>query len=252
MTAAGAAAVAHVREASLPGPLPVFRHEAWRDLSWLVHGITSRGEGDVDFGLFATGAAGVVMRRYRELAASYGFRSIALAPQEHGRTIIHHAVAAPGVLVTAPADGHDTRTDGPLLAVTIADCVPVYIVDVSTRRIALLHAGWRGVAAGILEAGVQSLGARPDDLRIHFGPAICGECYEVGPEVHAALGLARPARNRPVDLRALLAQRALVLGVPASHITISAWCTRCAVSPFHSHRAGHAGRQAAFLGIRAA
>jgi hypothetical protein len=133
----------------------------------------------------------------------------------------------------------------------VADCVPVSLVDPVGRRIALLHAGWRGAAAGMLEAGVATLaelGSRAADLRAHLGPAICGPCYEVGPEVLQALALpsSGPAR---LDLRACLAGRALVAGIGASALTASAHCTRCG-DDFFSHRGGEAGRQVGYLGIR--
>jgi hypothetical protein len=243
--------IARVRETPLPGPLPIYRHEHWRAFPWLVHGITARGQA-FDLGLFASAPAGLVLGRYRNLAAASGFAAIALAPQEHGRTIIQHSVCAPGVLITAPADGHVASPAGPLLAVTVADCVPVYAVDAGAQRVALLHAGWRGIAAGVLEAGLSALGARVDDIWLHFGPAICGDCYEVGPEVHEALGLPPPALHLPIDLRAILAQRATTAGVAPSRISTSVWCTRCAGSPFFSHRAGRPERQAALLGIRSA
>src|SRR5690606_18360795 len=101
-------------------------------------------------------------------------------------------------------DGHATRAPGLLLAVSVADCVPVSLVDPERRAVALLHAGWRGAAAGILERGLEVLAerllARPEDLHVHLGPAICGGCYEVGPEVHRALGLPEPPAPAPVDL----------------------------------------------------
>jgi copper oxidase (laccase) domain-containing protein len=139
-----------------------------------------------------------------------------------------------------------------LLAVTVADCVPVSLVDPVMRRVGLLHAGWRGTAAGVLERGVAAMGegASARALRVHLGPAICGLCYEVGPEVFAALGEPAPAEPTPLDLRAVLARRAVVLGVAPEHVTVSAHCTRCTGSELFSHRGGDRGRQVGYLGIR--
>lgn len=140
------------------------------------------------------------------------------------------------------------------MAVTVADCVPVFLVDPHRRRVALLHAGWRGIAAGILEEGIDLLTergeSRAEDLLIHFGPAICGTCYEVGPEVHLALDQPDPGCPTPLDLRAVLTARALDRGVMQAHITRSAFCSRCGGSPFFSHRGGAAQRQVGFMGIR--
>ncbi len=88
------------------------------------------------------------------------------------------------------------------------------------------------------------------DVRVHLGPAICGNCYEVGPEVHVALGRPDPGWPRMVDLRAILAQQCRAAGVGPERITSSAWCTRCGDSPFFSHRAGHPERQVGVIGIR--
>jgi YfiH family protein len=152
------------------------------------------------------------------------------------------------------ADGHLTASEGVLLAVTVADCVPVFLVDPVTRVAGLLHAGWRGTTVGILERGIallrEEFGGLPGDLHLHLGPAICGECYEVGVEVHHALGFPDPGEPTPVDLRASLASRAVELGVAEARVTQSGWCTLCEGSPFFSHRRGDLARQVGFLGIR--
>ena len=83
------------------------------------------------------------------------------------------------------------------------------------------------------------------DLRIHLGPAICGRCYEVSPEVIHALTGNTAERNAPVDLRAIIATHARDRGV--TRITQSPLCTRCDNDRFFSHRAGDAGRQLAIL-----
>ena len=141
-----------------------------------------------------------------------------------------------------------------LLAVTVADCVPVYLVDPEHRAVALLHAGWRGTAAGIVEAGVATLAAQfgtlPTDLHLHLGPAICGDCYEVGPEVFRALGLSEPSGPEPVDVRAVLTGQAHALGVRHGRVSFSGACTLCGDGGYFSHRRGDRERQVAFLGIR--
>ena len=152
------------------------------------------------------------------------------------------------------ADGHATADSGVLLAVTVADCVPIYLLDVDARAVALLHGGWRGIAAGILQRGITLLGARwgtdPRRLLVHLGPAICGACYEVGPEVFDALGVEVPSRAAPIDVRGVLAQQARAAGVPPESITVSGVCTLCGDGNLFSHRGGRSERQVAFLGIR--
>jgi YfiH family protein len=149
-------------------------------------------------------------------------------------------------------DGHATAVPRLLLGVTVADCVPVYLADPVRRLIALLHAGWRGTAAGILDHGVALLvshGARVDDLVMHAGVGICGACYEVGPEVLAAFGFASAGARGHLDLRLELARRARAAGVRT--VTVSPWCAAHDRHLFFSHRAsgGDRGRMVAYLGL---
>lgn len=194
------------------------------------------------------------MKRWEVLAEDTGCGSLVHARQVHGCEIVLHETAPSGLLLVPPCDGHATRQPGTLLAVSVADCVPVFVVAPGARAVMLLHAGWRGVAGGILEAGLATLerdfGTRAREAHVHMGPAICGRCYEVGREVHEALGLPRPVSpGQPVDLRRVLVHRALAAGADPAHLTTSTFCTRCADTPFFSHRGGDAGRQIAVLGI---
>jgi copper oxidase (laccase) domain-containing protein len=88
-------------------------------------------------------------------------------------------------------------------------------------------------------------GIRASELHVHLGPAICGECYEVSPDVYEQLTGTRPARATPVDLRGLIADHARAAGV--RHISVSSACTRCDNERFYSHRAGDSGRQLGVL-----
>ena len=80
---------------------------------------------------------------------------------------------------------------------------------------------------------------------LHLGPAICGRCYQVGPDVFEQLTGWQTIRNRHVDLRALLAEQAKEMGV--RQLSASPHCTRCDNDRFFSHRAGDAGRQVAVI-----
>jgi YfiH family protein len=190
-----------------------------------------------------------------DLARSHGFAGVAHARQVHGKVILVHQAPAEGLSLGADADGHLSSVPGSFMAVTVADCVPVFLADPRRRAVALLHAGWRGTVAGILEEGISLLmresGSVSEDLLVHLGPAICESCYQVGPEVHAALGLPEPGEPAPVDLRGVLAEKALKLGVMGANITRSTFCSLCSGSPFFSHRGGATQRQVGFLGIRA-
>jgi YfiH family protein len=179
-----------------------------------------------------------------------------VARQVHGTRVADvSSLTGAGTHVVDEADGLITCMPGVLLAVTAADCVPVFLADVRGRCVGLLHAGWRGAAAGILERGLalmhRSFGILPGDLAVYLGPAICGACYEVGGEVLRAFGK-DPRRPGHVDLRLELTEQAVDAGVPAHRVTLSGQCTRCGPDHFHSHRAraADAGRMAAFLGLR--
>jgi YfiH family protein len=167
----------------------------------------------------------------------------ATARQVHGTRVVVHANDWEGWLRVAEADGHAASARGTAAAVSIADCVPIFLAHPSGAT-ALLHSGWRGTAARILDQGVAALahrGAVASELRVHLGPSICGKCYEVSPDVYRRLTGKDVNTPTTVDLRALLADRARTLGV--RHITISPSCTRCHNDRFFSHRAGDRGRQ---------
>lgn len=239
------------RAGAIPGTLV---HPDWADRwPWLVQGITGSEPGGGDFALFGQTPAGLVLERWNRLTGALPVAGAVHARQVHGAAIRLHPRPVQGLHLAPPADGHLTRVPGVLLAVSVADCVPVYLVDPRGRAVAMVHAGWRGVAAGILEVAVGSfrdrMGAQADALHLHLGPSICGDCYEVGPEVHTALGEPMPDSALPVDLRAILTKRALGLGVRPDRISWSALCTLCSGAPLYSHRGGNPERQVAYLGV---
>jgi YfiH family protein len=245
--------------AELLDPLvPALFHPQWAArFPWLVQGTTTRGEPGTafDLGLFAgASTAPVVHENWNRLLATTGMKRAAHARQVHGAEVRLHRSTPPGLSVVEPCDGHATDQAGVILAVTVADCVPIFVVSPEQRAVAALHAGWRGAAAGVLEAGLrvmdEALGASPGDLHVHLGPSICGECYEVGPEVFEALGRPSPGRPTAIDLRSVLAERAEAAGVGGDRITISSHCTRCTSSDLFSHRGGDGQRQVGYLGVR--
>jgi YfiH family protein len=193
--------------------------------------------------------AAVVSARWErlrvELAPTGG--RIATARQVHGTHILVHQSGWCGLLRADAADGHIAPEPGTAVGVSVADCVPVFVAHPS-GLVGILHAGWRGIAAGILEKCVATLdgrGVRPSELRVHFGPSICGRCYEVGRDVYFAVSGRNIPDRGPIDLRAELATRAKASGV--KHVTISEMCTRCNNDRFYSHRGGDSERQFAFI-----
>jgi YfiH family protein len=221
----------------------------------LVAGITGRGsEGErgFDLGLWSEAPVGEVMSRWRLFrSAMPDFSTVVLGNQVHG-TEVRTVGAAGGWLQIEGVDGWVTTALGVLLTVTVADCIPVYLA-VPGRGIALLHAGWRGTAAGILARGIEALltatKSALSDVVMHSGVGICGKCYEVGSEV--VTGCGRPAEGAGpwhLDLREVLAQQAAGLGVAT--VTSSPRCSAHERPTFYSHRAsrGADGRMVAYLG----
>ncbi|HRP09228.1 MAG TPA: laccase domain-containing protein, partial [Gemmatimonadales bacterium] len=208
-------------EVRLPGRLPLWEIPGWRERFGVVAGITGRSTSDgeaFDLGLTTRSAVADVMQRWRDFRnAMHQFDKQAMALQVHGNRVVWHD-AAPGWTIIDGADGHATATPDLLLMVTVADCVPVYLVARDKGAVALLHAGWRGTAAGILERGLAILaahaGAAPDEVVMHTGVAISGPCYQVGGEVMEQLGRAHPGAGPwQLDLRDLLAEQGRALGV---------------------------------------
>ena len=217
--------------------------------SFGVHAFTTTR----DVGSFSTGSEEPVhdvMGRWdalRATAASHGVHRLATASQVHGARMLVHNPGWDGWLRGTRADGHVAVARGTAMAVTIADCVPVYIAHPS-GAVAILHSGWRGTAARIVEQGIAALAHRgfpPAELRMHLGPAICGACYEVSADVFRELTGERVSAPTTIDLRALIAEHARASGV--RHVTISPSCTRHHNEKFFSHRAGDRGRQIAMI-----
>jgi len=201
------------------------------------------------FNLASEEPAAAIFGRWMGLVESLApiAERLATARQVHGDRILEHDGSWSGWLRdTSGADGHLTRVTGTAMAVTLADCVPVFLAHPSGLG-AVLHSGWKGTAAGIIGRALDaivSMGLDVRETRVHLGPSICGRCYEVSPDVYLAVTGERVSRPAPVDLRAVIATRARQAGAA---VTISDWCTRCHNERFFSHRAGDNGRQLGVL-----
>jgi YfiH family protein len=189
---------------------------------------------------------GTVLDRWaalQRLVAPDGEGRFATARQVHGARVLEHAPGWVGWLRGPDADGHLALQRGTAMAVSVADCVPVYLAHPSGAT-AMLHAGWRGTVAGILAQAVRRLGESgraASELRMLLGPAVCGRCYEVSPDVYGQLTGRSVDRPTPVSLHEVLADQARALGLRDVHAT--GLCTRCDNGRFYSHRAGDPGRQ---------
>jgi YfiH family protein len=243
-------------ELPVTGPIPRFEIPGWRERYAVVAGITGRGFDPgrgFDLGLWSKEPIGEVMSRWLAFRrALSGFHAVALGYQMHGVELMR-LDAGRGWIQVDGIDGWITTAPGVLLTVTVADCVPVYLV-VPGRAVALLHAGWRGTAGRILARGVERLkaetGGRNSEIVMHCGVAICGACYEVGSEVMQGCGTTAEGDGPwHIDLRERLAAEASELGLTS--ISSSAWCSAHDSTSFYSHRAsrGTDGRMVAYIGI---
>jgi polyphenol oxidase len=161
--------------------------------------------------------------------------------QVHGIAIYDaDAVSALGSRDPPEADGAVARAPNTVCAVHSADCLPVLLTNAQGSVVAAAHAGWRGLASGVLEATVDATGAPADTLYAWLGPAIGPRVYEVGEEVRSAIG--EPAEaftaTRPghwlLDLYAVARDRLLRRGV--QRIYGGGFCTYSDVERFFSYR----------------
>jgi YfiH family protein len=204
---------------------------------------TTRSEGNLSSVSGELAEEGARMRE--RLRARIGASRIARARQVHGgqvRRLRSAGQAADAAPLGVEADGHATAINGVAVMVLAADCLPVALG--CEGAVAMVHAGWRGLAAGVLEEGVAAVrevgGRGPIEAVIGPGAGAC--CYEVGPEVHDALGERRAERGF-IDLREIAAERLRAAGV--SRVTQVAACTICDERFFSHRREGkRSGRQA--------
>jgi polyphenol oxidase len=184
-------------------------------------------------------------RRERDrLCEELGLRWLCASRQVHGVAVqrVAEEAGSGGQAVAIDADGHATALRGVGTMVLVADCLPVLLG--SSGAVAALHAGWRGLAGGVLEEGVRALRelGGGGEVAAVIGPGAGACCYEVGEEVHAAFGGAH-RHGGHIDLPALARDRLAVAGV--ERIEDVAVCTICDERLFSHRREGLlAGRQA--------
>lgn len=199
-----------------------------------------------------------VAQNRRRLASALGHapEQIVFALQVHGTRLIHHSGQSRGSFVAqgttkeprdgiVEADGHVVREPGLVPLVFVADCLPVALYG--PGGLALVHAGWRGLAGGIVGAAAGAVEAD----RAAIGPGIGPCCYEVGEEVLGAFaGLGEGiAEGRMLDLPEVA--RRLLGAAGVAEVESAGLCTRCERALFFSHRRdeGRTGRQAGIAWI---
>lgn len=232
-------------EADLPGARAAF--------STRLGGLSAVPYDSLNVAILTGDRADDVRGNRHRLAAALGLdpASVLIGRQVHGAELTRHdsaprpsAFADPGPQL-GEADGHATATPGLAPLVMVADCLPVALSG--PRGVAMIHCGWRGLSAGIVERGAGEVGATAAAV----GPGI-GPChYEVGPEVldaFAALGDGI-ADGRMLNLREVA--RRLLERAGVESVEVSELCTSCDPELFFSHRRdrGDTGRQAGVVWI---
>lgn len=193
-------------------------------------------------------------------AADFDLDRLVTARQVHGTRVR---------IIEGGMAGHENGTVGevdalvaaerwPVLAIQVADCVPVYLIDPAREVVALAHAGWRGTQGRLMERTVEAMseafGSRAHDCVAILGPSIGPCCYRVGPEVARAFEEAFPGERLVSDELRLDLWRAnafalVAAGLPESGIRVAGFCTACRTDLFYSHRreGGDTGRLAAVI-----
>ncbi|GAB6040495.1 peptidoglycan editing factor PgeF [Endothiovibrio diazotrophicus] len=172
--------------------------------------------------------------------------------QIHGTGIVDAAAAAPG----CEADGAFATVSGVVCVVMTADCLPVLLCDLRGRRVAAVHAGWRGLLDGVVEAAVARLERPGEGLMAWLGPAIGPAAFEVGDEVRDAfladdpgcVGAFRPspAGRWLADLYHLACRRLARIGI--DEVYGGGLCTYRDAGRFYSYRRdGRTGRMASLI-----
>lgn len=227
----------------------MLQHGPWTDVPGLLHGFLDRRD--------CAGAGA-----WDPIVARAGIAlPVHTARQVHGNRVVD-APVEPRIGDDRPqADAVVAATRGLAVGVVTADCVPILLLARDRRVVAAVHAGWRGAAAGVIEATLDrmrtafAVGAR--EVEACIGPAIGPCCYQVGAEVHAAFSARTGDRTAPawrpdgdrhrVDLRH--AARLLLVGAGVERVAVVGPCTQCDDGWCSYRRDGeNAGRQLGVIG----
>jgi YfiH family protein len=223
-----------------------------------VHALITTREGGVSSGKFASlnlskrvGDDPRCVARNRAILRACLPHEPVWVKQVHGTAVIDATRATPD----AEADGVVTQSPGPVCAVMTADCLPVFLSDRAGKSVGIAHAGWRGLAAGIVENVVQAMGVPSRDIIAYIGPGIGAHRYEVGEDVRKAFVDRDPAAARSfaprqggkylVDLYGLARQRLAAAGVAGIHG--GGFCTASEERFFSFRRDETTGRMASLI-----
>lgn len=261
------------------GCVPFLSFPALKDEPGIVHGFSTR-LGGVSRGIFSSMNLGFrrgdsdenVRENYRLLCEAVGIpaEKLVFSKQTHKDFVRKVTAEDCGIGITRAipyddVDAHMTNESNVPLVIFSADCVPVFFYDKQSHSIALAHAGWRGTVQMIAKKTVQAMGeaygTKAENVLCVIGPSICGECFEIGPEVSEefvktwpdaqSLGILRKGQGDRylADLWEANRQALLAAGVTETNISVSKVCTMCRPDLFFTHRGsqGRRGSNAGFL-----
>ena len=242
-------------------PNPAWVLPAWREAPANLRALSTRRAGGVSDGPYA----GFNLARHvgddpAAVAANRAIlRNLASLPSEplwleqvHGTAVVEHRGDAPAL--PPRADAAVAFEPGRVVVVMTADCLPVVFADRAGTRVGIAHAGWRGLAAGVLEATVEALRCHPAELIAWLGPAIGQGAFEVGEDVRDAFADKDPAHvtafvpnaggRFQADLNELARTTLARAGV--RNVSVSGHCTSAEAEQFFSYRrdGGRTGRMA--------
>lgn len=240
--------------------------ESLKEQSWLTHAFSTR-LGGVSRGCFASMNLGfgrgeadeIVAENYKRLGEAVGFdwKKVVLSHQTHTTNVrlVTSEDAGKGTVRErdyTDVDGLITNEPGLPLVTFYADCVPLYFADPRNKAIGLSHSGWRGTVNRMGEKTLQAMqkafGTDPKDVIAVVGPSICGDCFEVGPEVVAEFSqtftkaqmqeICHPGEGDRSFLDLWKANHIILeeAGVPSQQISVTNICTRCNPKLLYSHR----------------
>lgn len=282
------------------GEVNVLRANSLSGIPWLVHGFSTRqggvteeyGGSQLNLGYTKEDTRENVDRNRELFVRALGAETKGKPWPLINLSQVHSPVVfrvGGDLKVPHSGDGLITNTPGVLIAVKIADCMPIIAVDTVRRAVGVFHAGWRGTVQRILEKGIgemrRQFGSDPQDIRVAIGPGIGVCCYQMGDEVierfrsqfayadelfeevfdsHAlhvrypllflnqrAPGHGEPAKVPHLDLVKANTRQAIDAGVPAKNIEALNLCTGCRTDIFFSHRKEQVtGRMMAAVGIK--
>jgi YfiH family protein len=199
---------------------------------------------------------------YARIYENYRKLQRAIGREKHERIWVHQVHGGDVMRAPCPsgakADALVTNDPSKLIAVRVADCVPILLSSVDGKVVAAIHSGWRGVIAGVVRNAIEAMRVPPGSILAAIGPCIGFDSFEVGGEVLEAFAQAfgenAPIRPRAdgkgyVDLRRAVEIQLIGAGIAGNQIDTTDRCTFAHADEFFSHRRdkGITGRMAALI-----